>query len=58
MSTLVLYEARPPAVIITLNRADKRNALSRALIDGLRDASARYSRGFDRQTVPGNYPTG
>ncbi len=29
---LVLYEPRPPAVILTLNRPDKRNALSRALI--------------------------
>ena len=29
---LVRYEPRPPAVVITLNRPDKRNALSRALI--------------------------
>jgi methylglutaconyl-CoA hydratase len=35
---LVLYEARPPAVVITLNRADKRNALSRALIAELTEA--------------------
>jgi methylglutaconyl-CoA hydratase len=35
MSELVLYEARPPAVLITMNRADKRNALSRSLIAGL-----------------------
>jgi methylglutaconyl-CoA hydratase len=35
---LVLYEARPPAVVITLNRPDKRNALSRALITALHDA--------------------
>lgn len=38
---LVLYEARPPAVIITLNRADKRNALSRVLIAALTEAFAR-----------------
>lgn len=38
---LALYEARPPAVRITLNRADKRNALSRALIDALMDAFTR-----------------
>ena len=38
---LVLYDARPPAVIITMNRADKRNALSRGLIQGLTDAFAR-----------------
>ncbi len=36
--TLVLYEARPPAVVITLNRPDRRNALSRALIKELTDA--------------------
>ena len=35
MSDLVLYQAQPPAVVITLNRADKRNALSRELIAGL-----------------------
>src|SRR5262245_41503413 len=34
----VLYTARPPAVVITLNRADKRNALSRALIAAMSDA--------------------
>jgi methylglutaconyl-CoA hydratase len=38
MSSLVLYEPRPPAVIITLNRPDKRNALSRDLIQALTDA--------------------
>ena len=38
---LVLYDARPPAVILTMNRADKRNALSRGLIQGLTDAFAR-----------------
>jgi methylglutaconyl-CoA hydratase len=35
---LVLYEARPPAVVLTLNRPDRRNALSRALIAALTDA--------------------
>ncbi len=38
---LVLYEARPPAVLITMNRADKRNALSRALIEALHEAFLR-----------------
>jgi methylglutaconyl-CoA hydratase len=38
---LVLYDARPPAVVITLNRADKRNALSRALMAGLAEAFER-----------------
>lgn len=39
--SLVLYELHPPAAIITLNRADKRNALSRSLIAGLTDAFSR-----------------
>ncbi len=41
MSDLVLYESRSPAVVITLNRADKRNALSRGLIQALSDAVTR-----------------
>jgi methylglutaconyl-CoA hydratase len=41
MSDLVLYQPRPPAVVITLNRADKRNALSRALIAALTGAFER-----------------
>ena len=41
MTDLVLYEARYPAVILTLNRTDKRNALSRALIDSLAKAFSR-----------------
>ena len=39
--SLVLYELRPPSALITMNRADKRNALSRALIDALAHAFAR-----------------
>lgn len=41
MSDLVLYETRPPAALVTLHRADKRNALSRALISGLYEAFLR-----------------
>jgi methylglutaconyl-CoA hydratase len=41
MSDLVLYQLAPPAVILTLNRADKRNALSRGLIAGLTEAVRR-----------------
>jgi methylglutaconyl-CoA hydratase len=41
MIELVLYESPPPAVLITLNRADKRNALSRGLIEGLTNAFER-----------------
>jgi methylglutaconyl-CoA hydratase len=38
---LALVSRRGPAAVITLNRADKRNALSRPLIAGLTDAFAR-----------------
>src|SRR5262249_28745847 len=38
---VVLYDSRPPAVIITLNRPNKRNALSQALIQSLKDAFVR-----------------
>jgi methylglutaconyl-CoA hydratase len=38
---LALYEIRPPAAIITINRADKRNALSQPLIAALADAFER-----------------
>lgn len=40
-SDLVLYEIRPPAAVLTLNRPDRRNALSRALIGALEDSVAR-----------------
>lgn len=38
---IVLYESRPPAVVLTLNRPDRRNALSRALIMALSEACQR-----------------
>src|SRR5213592_3926178 len=41
MSTLVRYEIRPPAAVLTLARADKRNALNRALIADLDGAVRR-----------------
>lgn len=42
MSTpVLLYENRPPAVVLTLNRPERRNALSRALIAALAEAFAR-----------------
>ncbi len=34
-NSLVLYESRPPAAILTLNRPDRRNAISRGLIVAL-----------------------
>lgn len=39
--SLVLYEVKSPAAVITINRADKRNALSRGLIDALAAAVTR-----------------
>jgi methylglutaconyl-CoA hydratase len=39
--SLVKYELRPPAVVLTMSRADKRNALSRALIADLAAAVRR-----------------
>jgi methylglutaconyl-CoA hydratase len=48
MSNLVLYEFRSPAAILTLNRADKRNALSRDLIDAL---SAAFTRAKEDAAV-------
>jgi methylglutaconyl-CoA hydratase len=41
MSDLVRYEWNGPAAVLTLNRADKRNALSRALIAAIRGAIER-----------------
>jgi methylglutaconyl-CoA hydratase len=38
---LVRYEARSPAVVLTMNRPERRNALSRGLIAALSDAIAR-----------------
>ncbi|MBN9121969.1 MAG: enoyl-CoA hydratase/isomerase family protein [Planctomycetes bacterium] len=43
MSDLVKYELRSPAAVVTLNRPDKRNALSRDLIAQLTDAFLRAS---------------
>ena len=41
MSELVLYAHRGPAAVLTINRPDKRNALSRDLIAALTDAFRR-----------------
>jgi methylglutaconyl-CoA hydratase len=41
VSDLVLYELRGSAAVLTLNRADKRNALSRALIAAIDERVAR-----------------
>ena len=41
MEPIVLYELRPPAAVITINRADKHNALSRGLIADLHTAFQR-----------------
>lgn len=39
--SLVLYEVKGSAAIVTINRADKRNALNRGLIDAIAGAFAR-----------------
>jgi hypothetical protein len=44
-SDLVRYELRHPAAILTLNRPDRRNALSRGLITALHDAVERAAAG-------------
>jgi methylglutaconyl-CoA hydratase len=44
MSEIVLYSQRGPAAVITLNRPDRRNALSRALIA---DLTAAFHRAAD-----------
>jgi methylglutaconyl-CoA hydratase len=41
LTSFAIYELRPPTAVITLNRADKRNALSRALIAEFASAFAR-----------------
>jgi enoyl-CoA hydratase len=41
VSELVLYDERGPAAWITLNRPEKRNAINRAVVDGLRNALRR-----------------
>jgi methylglutaconyl-CoA hydratase len=45
---LVLYERRGPAAVLTLNRPDKRNALSRALITAI---GAAFERARDDEQV-------
>ncbi len=59
MSELVLYEVRGSAAILTLNRADRRNALSRALISAIDDAMARAADDSAVRSVilTGNGPT-
>ena len=51
MTPLVLYEPRPPAVLLTINRPDKRNALSRALIAALTEAFERANADVDARCV-------
>jgi methylglutaconyl-CoA hydratase len=48
---LALYELRPPAAFITLNRPDKRNALSRGLIAALTDAFMRAADDAEARCV-------
>jgi methylglutaconyl-CoA hydratase len=45
---IVLYEVRPPAVVVTLNRPDRRNAISRELVAA---ATQAFARARDDATV-------
>lgn len=49
--TLVLYESRERVALITINRPEKLNALSNALVAELRDAFLRYRDSDDRCAV-------
>jgi methylglutaconyl-CoA hydratase len=49
--SLVLYALRPPAAVLTINRPDKRNALSRALIVDLADAFERAKTDTEARCV-------
>lgn len=51
MSDVVRYELRGSAAVVTLNRPEKRNALSRALIAGLSDAFLRAASDPDARCV-------
>lgn len=51
MSDIVRYEHRGPAAVVTLNRPEKRNALSRALIAELSDAFLRAANDADARCV-------
>jgi methylglutaconyl-CoA hydratase len=51
MSDLVQYAHRGPAAVVTINRPDKRNALSRALIAALSDAFRRAADDADARCV-------
>jgi methylglutaconyl-CoA hydratase len=59
MSELVLYEIQETTAVVTLNRADKRNALSRGLIAAIRSAieKARDDRQVRTVIVTGAGPT-
>lgn len=48
---VIEYETAPPVARITLNRPDKLNALSYALVDGLRDALRRAAADDDVKVV-------
>ncbi len=51
MSELVLYEVKGPAAVVTINRADRRNALSRALIAAIGEAFARAEADLSARAI-------
>jgi enoyl-CoA hydratase len=50
-SDIVLYDSKESIATITLNRPDKLNALSNALVGELRDALIHFEKGEDRAAV-------
>jgi enoyl-CoA hydratase len=51
MSDLVTYESRDDIAVVTINRAEKMNALNEVVIQGLRDAWRRFAASDDRVAV-------
>ena len=50
-SDIVTYESKDRIGLITINRADKVNALNNAVVAGLRDAMIRFVESDDRCAV-------
>lgn len=51
MSDLVTYESSSDIAVVTINRADKMNALNEGVIQGLRSAWSRFADSSDRVAI-------